>query len=58
MLAKLNQHVAVPTAAALRKHAHILIVLPRAKQLARAWPASDILEALLVRRRIKTRELG
>jgi leucyl aminopeptidase len=58
MLARLNQHAAVPTAGALRKHTHILFVLPDAKQLSRAWPGSDVLEALLIRRRMKVNELG
>ncbi len=58
MLAKLMQHAAAPTIAALRKYSHILFVLPHAKQLSRAWPGSDVLAALLKRRRMRVTELG
>ena len=58
MLARLQQHADAPTAAALRNHSHILFVLPATGQLAGAWPASDVLAALLKRRRMKAGELG
>ena len=58
MLAKLTQHAAAATNAALRKHTHCLIVLPLAKALARAWPGSEVLDTLLARRRMKTGELA
>ncbi len=58
MLARLLQHAGAPTAAALRKHSHILFVLPQAKQLSGAWPGREVLEALLARRRMKADELG
>jgi len=58
MLARLIPHAAGPTATALRKHTHILFLLPHAKRLAHSWPGGDVLEALLARRRIKAGELG
>lgn len=58
MLASLQQHPGAPSAAALRKHTHVLFVLPNAKQLSRSWPGADVLEALLARRRMKALELA
>jgi leucyl aminopeptidase len=58
MLARLLQHAGAPAAAALRKHSHVLIVLPQAKQLAGAWPGCEVLETLLARRHMKPGELG
>ncbi len=58
MLARLQQHAGAPTAAALRKHSHVLFVLPPAKQLADAWPGREVLGALLARRRMQASELG
>jgi leucyl aminopeptidase len=58
MLPRLTQHAAAPTAAALRKHTHVLFILPMTRRLSRAWPGSDVLEALLARRRTKIAELG
>ena len=58
MLARLLQHAAAPTGAALRKHSHILFVLPQAGELSRAWPERETLAALLARRRMRARELG
>jgi leucyl aminopeptidase len=58
MLARLLQHAGAPTAAALRKHSHILFVLPSTGQLAGTWPASDVVATLLKRRRMKASELG
>jgi leucyl aminopeptidase len=58
MLARLTQHAAAPTAAAMRKHTHVLFLLPQAKQLSGAWPGREVLEALLARRRMKAAELG
>jgi leucyl aminopeptidase len=56
--AKLKQHADAPDAAALRKHQHVLFVLPPAKALSREWPAADVLAMLLARRRMKARELA
>jgi leucyl aminopeptidase len=58
MLAKLTQHAAAPNVAALRKHAHVLFVLPPAKQLSREWPAGDVLASLMARRRMKAGALA
>jgi leucyl aminopeptidase len=58
MLAKLNQQAAVAGAAALRKHTHFLFILPPGRELSRAWPASDVLAALLARRKMKAGELA
>src|SRR4051812_10691066 len=58
MLAKLTEHPAAASNAALQNHTHCLIVLPPAKELSRAWPGSDVLNTLLVRRRIKAGELA
>ena len=58
MLAVLNQHANAPTGAALRKHSHILFVLPQARQLQGAWTGREVLEALLARRRMKAGDLG
>ena len=58
MLARLQQHAGAPTGAALRKHSHLLFVLPQAKQLSGAWPGREVLESLLARRRMKAGELG
>ena len=58
MLAKLTQHAAAATDAALRKHTHCLIVLPVSKDLSRAWPGSEVLASLLKRRRMKAGELA
>jgi leucyl aminopeptidase len=56
--AKLNQHAGAPSAAALRKHKHVLFVLPPAKLLSRAWPAADVLALLIGRRRMQAAELA
>ncbi len=58
MLARLQQHAGAPTGAALRKHSHILFLLPDAKQLSDEWPEREALAALLKRRRMKVGELG
>ena len=58
MLARLLQHADAPTGAALRKHSHILFLLPNAKQLSDGWPECAPLAALLKRRRMKVGELG
>ncbi|MBI4189910.1 MAG: leucyl aminopeptidase family protein, partial [Betaproteobacteria bacterium] len=58
MLATLQQHAADLTVAVLRRHTHVLFVLPEKKQLARAWVAGDVLKAVLARRRMKVNELG
>jgi len=58
MLARLQLHDTKLTAATLRRHAHILFVLPDVKRIARAWPAADVLEALLARRSMKAKELA
>jgi len=58
MLAKLTQHAAAATDAALRKHTHCLIVLPVSKDLSRAWPGGEVLASLLTRRRMKADALA
>ena len=58
MLARLQQHSGTPAAAVLRKHSHVLFVLPQARQLPGSMPCRDVLEALLARRRMKAGELG
>ena len=58
MHAKLNQHAGTPGAAALRKHSHVLCILPQAKALSRAWPGGDVLALLLARRRMRAGELA
>jgi leucyl aminopeptidase len=58
MLAKLTQHAAAATIAALRKRTHCLIVLPVSKDLSPAWPGGDVLASLLTRRRMKAGELA
>ena len=47
-----------PRAAALRKHTHVLCILPPAKALSRAWPGGDVLALLLSRRRMRAGELA
>jgi leucyl aminopeptidase len=58
MLARLIQHPTAPGVAALRKHAHLLFILPHAKELARDWPAADVLASLMARRHLKAVELA
>src|SRR4051812_44168462 len=58
MLARLNLHTAAVSNAALRKHHHLLFILPPAKVLSRDWPAGDVLAALAARRRIKPGDLA
>lgn len=58
MLARLQLHAGTPTGAALRKHSHLLFLLPQAKQLSDQWPERAALAALLKRRRMKVSELG
>jgi leucyl aminopeptidase len=58
MPAKLTQHAAASNLAVLRKHTHILFVLPPAKEVSRAWPDADVLAAVLGRRRMKAAELA
>ena len=58
MLARLQQHAGAPIAAALRKHSHILFVLPQSNQLEATLPGRKVLEALLARRHMKAGELG
>src|SRR3990172_7832762 len=58
MLARLLQHADAPAEKALRNHAHILFLLPKAKQLSDGWPERDALAALLKRRHMKVSELG
>jgi len=58
MLAKLQQHAGAPINAVLRRHSHILFVLPQASQLASTLPGRKVVEALLVRRQMKAGELG
>jgi len=58
MLARLQLHAGTPTGAALRKHSHLLFLLPQAKQLSDEWPERAALAALLKRRRMKVGELG
>ncbi len=58
MLATLQQDARGVTPAALRRHSHVLIVLPASKTVVRAWPAVDVLEKLLARRRMTVKELA
>ena len=58
MLATLQQHTGTPAAAALRKHSHLLCVLPQGTELSGAFSGREVLEALLRRRRMKAGELG
>ena len=58
MLAKLIQHPAAATSAALRKHSHILFILPPSRQLSTDWPAADVLASLISRRRLKAADLA
>ena len=58
MLAKLQQHADAPINAVLRRHSHILFVLPQASQLASTLPGRKVVQALLVRRQMKAGELG
>src|SRR4026209_2841542 len=58
MLAKLTQHAAAATIAALRKRTHCLIVLPVSKDLSPAWPGGDVAASLLTGRRMKAGELA
>jgi leucyl aminopeptidase len=58
MLAKLIQHPAAPGGAAIRKHPHLLIIVPPAKELSRGWPAVDVLASLLARRNLKAGDLA
>ncbi len=57
MLASLQQHAAFPNAAALRRHTHLLCVLPRQKTVDPRWPGAQSLSRLLARRRMKPDEL-
>ena len=43
MLARLRQHAGAPTGAALRRHTHILFLLPKTKQLPDDWPEREVL---------------
>src|SRR4051812_7723844 len=58
MLARLNLQKAAASNAALRKHDHLLFVLPPAKVLSRDWPGGDVLGALMARRRLKPGDLS
>ena len=58
MLAKLQQHAGAPINAVLRRHSHILFVLPQASQLASTLPGRKVVAALLARRQMKAGELG
>lgn len=58
MLARLLQHAGAVTRSALQKHGHCVVILPPGKELSRAWPAADVLAALLARRRMKAGELA
>src|ERR1700688_3879389 len=58
MLEKLQQHPGAPNAAALRKHSHILFILPQASRLAASLPGREVAQALLARRQMKPGELG
>lgn len=58
MPAKLIYHADASARPALQKHAHYLFVLPVAKVHAPAWPAADVLDALLKRRRAKPAEMA
>ncbi len=58
MLAKLHLSASIPTPAQLRKHQHILFVLPDA-QVQTSYPAgASVVAALLKRRRMKAAELA
>ncbi|MDB5810693.1 MAG: Leucyl aminopeptidase [Betaproteobacteria bacterium] len=57
MLAKLTHHAAA-SSAALRKHSHLLFILPVSKALSSEWPAGDVLASLMARRRLKAGELA
>jgi leucyl aminopeptidase len=58
MLAKLIHYPPAAASAALRKHSHILFILPLSRQLSTDWPAADVLAALLARRRLKAGDLA
>ena len=58
MLARLVTHDGAVSAAALRRHSHILFVQPPAAQVPATWPESATLRALLKRRRMKPAELA
>ncbi len=58
MPARLIQHASAPGAAALRKHTHVLVVLPPEKTLSRAWPGGDVLAQIIARRRMQAGELA
>jgi leucyl aminopeptidase len=58
MLARLQQHADVPPLANLRKHSHILFVLPQASHISSQCPAREIIESLLKRRGMIAAELG
>ena len=58
MHATLHQHAGAPGATALRKHTHVLFVLPSVAQVDRAWPAADVLALLMKRRQMKVSELA
>ena len=58
MPAKLIYHVGASARPALQKHTHYLFVLPVAKVHSPAWPAADVLDALLKRRRAKPTEMA
>ena len=58
MLARLVQQAGAPTAAMLRKHSHLVFILPQATKLAGSWPGRDVLQSLLARRQMKPAELG
>src|SRR4051812_49235696 len=57
MLAKLTHH-ATASSAALRKHSHLLFILPPSKTLSGEWPAGDVLAPLMARRRLKAGDLA
>src|SRR4051812_38569826 len=57
MLARLAHHAAA-SSAALRKHMHLLFVVPSSKTLSKEWPAGDVLAALVARRRLKPGDLA
>ena len=57
MLAKLETHASILSAAALAKTSHVLLVLPKSKQIP-VLPGAGALRALLKRRNIKPEELA
>ena len=58
MLAKLEQHATLITAAALKRATHLLVVLPKAAKLDARTPHRVALEAALVRRKKKPGDLA